>query len=1006
MNKKIIVSLLSLGLILGVNNPTYIEKSYATEETNLEIKEKVDVIKSYIEDYKEVIGSIPYKLASEKAQNAYKEAIDGAKSYLGSKNITAKVLKAHEKNLFESLNKLSDDAENNLKKLKSSIILSERLVDNNKDTNIEDPSIFVEFRDDLAKAMEILKEENLEKTSGQDLIKLNDKLEANFKVVKEKLGDDKDYQAPTEDDLAALDIRINPDGYRDSFYTAVIDFDDVLEDMKKLLSTDDDFKAQDAYKKANDDQKEAYDKAFKALSAIDKEKDKLENSNESYNKVLEANKALAKARLEIDGKSLNLKTVKYQDSKESDLTDLDKALAKLKEYVDAKPSIDSLLEKDIFKEETKLKEKYGQDIEKAKALLAKKEKKEEVSFDEAKKLAEDLKNSTDKIIQKSPKPEDSRTTALENSIKEAEKFKESLTFKQTTDEEAKKTLDKALENAKDLLEKEKKDKTSVTDQEIKKAYDDILAAKEAIDKKDSNFTSIDQALAELKKLVDGKEDLRASQKFVNAEKESQEAYNEALRDAEYLLDRKAAGEEKTLDEITKAYNKLKDAIKKLDYTSIDRLKELVADDDNFRAQKAYKDIEADSSKAEIIENYKKLISQAKEELGKDKPSKAELARISKSLEDSRKEIEGKISTLERKLNSELYIAEVFVETNYYLDAKKADADPNKKAAAEEYDKLIARAKALKMGAKFDSAEAAEILDSIVNARDFLSGKISLERYQINKYYKLLSMIKENKDYKDINQATKQRLEEALKLAKDSIDHPDDKDKQAKALASLKEVMNDPAIVNFLNKMAEDKNPLEERDKILAELNQLIEGDKKLKEGSFKYQKARKIHRDAYDKALEAAKKLIKDTNPNTEDLKKTRDDLKKAIENLDGDKFEDSIKALAQEFKDKQLKIASDKRQAIADKINGLNQPGKTMDDYDLVKKELEDLINAKVAVTTTTVRQNPDTNTLTRQVSTVTSPGHIVKTGITGMAKVAGVLVVAGGIYIGLKKSGEKNKK
>ncbi|WP_297689990.1 hypothetical protein [uncultured Anaerococcus sp.] len=1005
MNKKIIVSLLSLGLIIGVNNPTYIEKSYATEETNLEIKEKVDVIKSYIEDYEQVIGSIPYKLASEKAQNAYKEAIDGAKSYLDSKNITAKVLKVHEKNLFESLNKLSDDAENNLKNLKSSIIISERLVENNKDTNIEDPSIFVEFRDDLAKAMEILKEENLEKATGQDLIKLNDKLEANFKAVKEKLGDDKEYPMPTEDDLAALDIRINPEGYRDSFYTAVIDFKDVLDDMKELLSTDEDFKAQEAYKKAKDDLKEAYDKAFKALAAIDKEKDKLENSNEDYNKVLEATKALAKVRLDIDGKSLNLKTVKYQDSKESDLTDLDKALAKLKEYVDAKPSIDSLLEKDVFKEESKLKEKYGQEIEKAKDLLAKKEKKE-VTFDEAKTLAEDLNKTTDEILQKSPKPEDSRTTALENSIKEAEKFKESLTYKQTSDEESKKAFDKALESAKDLLEKEKKDKASVTDQEIKKAYDDILAAKEAIDKKDSNFTSIDQALAELKKLVDGKEDLRASQKFVNAEKQSQEAYNEALRDAEYLLDRKAAGEEKTLDEITKAYNKLKDAIKKLDYTSIDRLKELVADDDNFRAQKAYKDIEADSSKAEIIENYKKLISQAKDELGKDKPSKAELARISKSLEDSRKEIEGKISTLERKLNNELYIAEVFVETNYYLDAKKADADSNKKAAAEEYDKLIARAKALKMGAKFDSAEAAEILDSIVNTRDFLSGKISLERYQINKFYKLLSMIKENKDYKDINQATKQRLEEALKLAKDSIDHPDDKDKQAKALASLKEVMNDPAIANFINKMAEDKNPLEERDKILAELNQLIEADKKLKEGSFKYQKARKIHRDAYDKALEAAKKLIKDTNPNTEDLKKTRDDLKKAIENLDGDKFEDSIKALAQEFKDKQMKIAADKRQAIADKINSLNQPGKTMDDYDLVKKELEDLINAKVVVSTTTVRQNPDANTVTRQVSTVTSPGHAVKTGIRGMAKVAGVLVVAGGIYIGLKKSGEKNKK
>lgn len=224
--------------------------------------------------------------------------------------------------------------------------------------------------------------------------------------------------------------------------------------------------------------------------------------------------------------------------------------------------------------------------------------------------------------------------------------------------------------------------------------------------------------------------------------------------------------------------------------------------------------------------------------------------------------------------------------------------------------------------------------------------------------------------------------------------------------TLGEVMNDEAVKKFSTKIQIENNPNYTRDKLLTDLNELINADKELKEGGFKHQKAQKALRDAYDLALQEAKDFIANNDKPTEaEVRAVYNKLLDAKNKLDGDKFEKLTFDLAARFKKEQLKIANAAdRKAIADKINSLSDPSATMDDALRVEKELNDLINPKV-ITTTTLAPKGGVPTTTRPVPTVTNPGSIVKTGIKGIVKVAAVLAVACGILLFTKKKGDKNE-
>ncbi|WP_311532078.1 hypothetical protein [uncultured Anaerococcus sp.] len=895
MKKQLLTSILALGLVLSTPISTINNPSYASEPSNQETDTKINDLKAYVNDYNNKVASNSYRLASDESKKAYDQAYSQANEYLKSEDKKADQLDDFSMSLKTSIEDLEKSAKENQKSLKVAIIKAGKLLDKNKEKVDDKDQAYIDINKDVDKAKEILKNENLEKAAGKELIDLKEAINKNFLDLKEKYEDKEEYEV-SEEEIKALDKELNPEE------TKVNGFQDVIDDRDKLLNSHEDFINSNPYKEAKADQKAAYNRAYNTLKdmAIDKD----DKSNTAYNKILEAVKNAYQARYIIEGKDLNLKTVKTDTSEKEKL---DKAKKDLDSYIRDRENIEKTLKEDEFKDDNILKDSYKTNIEKAIKLKENKD----ATLEDYNKLNDELKKIIDEIKLKS----------------------------QTT-----------------------------------------------------GFKTVEDARAHLKILVDNKDNIKKSTAYTNAEKEAKDTYDKAIKDGEYILNKLANGEKLSLKEVKKAHDKILEAILNLEYKSSDKLQKLVNEDEEFRKTENFKKFEENSSKKETIDHYNNLIKLAKEELAKTSPDRANINLLLKAIKDSKDEIDGKLSTPARKLNYEIYISDVFKETDAYKNPKDKDA-------VKEYDGFLELAKYLKDSGKADSKLAGHILEILTNARKYLGGEISKERYTINKNYILLKMVKADEDYKNVNQVSRERLEKALELAEDSMKNPDDKDKQAKALQSLGEVLEDPSIKAIIKKIF-DSNPLKERKDLLNELNELVSNDKKLKEGSFKYQKAKKVNRDAYDQALASAKEVIAKDNPSLDEINRALTNLKKAIENLDGDKFEESIKALAKEFKEKQKLIPQDKRQTMADRINSLNEPGKTMDDYEAVKKEFYDLINdKKVSVTTTTVAPT------TSPVQTVTKAGSPVKTGINGIAKVAIILVVAAIIYVILKKKGENNE-
>ena len=587
--------------------------------------------------------------------------------------------------------------------------------------------------------------------------------------------------------------------------------------------------------------------------------------------------------------------------------------------------------------------------------------------------------------------EKSKLDILKADLEKALKFKTSSDYIDAEMEKQAK-LNKAIENAREVL---KKEEDKITDEEASLASKAINEALSAFEK----FSDKDKARKAIKDLLVKSAGIKIDQIYTDNQKDARNEYKKTRDNATKLLDNKEA----SLDDLDKAYKEFKNSFDKLAVFLTSRLQKLVDDDQNFRSSEKYKEVDKesqnDSKKEKAIINYMGLVNQAKEELKKPAPDANLLNDLYRKLENARAEINGKISSEARELSDAIIDGRAYMDTQKY---KNQAVSTNKtiKDAALNYKLLIETAEAYKKVGNFDSEETKDLLDAIKAARNLLDGKISEKAYLNNKYYHILKTLTKHKDYKTINQASRERLEKALKLYRESTD-------EDAVYKALDEVMNDPSIKEFIKKVEDEKNPNLTRDKLLEDLTTLINQDKKLKEGGFKYQKAQKVLRDAYDLALKEAKDLIANKEkPTEEEVRAAYKKLLNAKNNLDGDKFSDFIQNLAKRFKQDQLKIANpEDRKAIAAKINALSQDEMTMDDALRVEKELNDLINKKVVTTTTTTTLAPQGNTTTRPISTITNPGSSVRTGVTGIAKVGVVLLAALGIYKITSKKGDKNE-
>ncbi|WP_276887233.1 hypothetical protein [Anaerococcus lactolyticus] len=976
MNKKLIASLLTLGLILSpvsgaLGSRSMVSEARADESDYSKVISPADSIKAYIADYENYKNTNLFRLANKEYKEKINEVVGVANKSIGKNSLSDEDLKKTYTSLSNVSRNLIKSSQSNLYNFKAQILNALKVLRENEDKKTTDE--FKNISEKIEASVAMLKKDELSKLDGE-------KLQEFTKEIQGLLADAKSYQHfkyenyyPFEEEVERLDAEINNEGEEISEEKLT----NLADDIKKLVESNGDFQNSPSYELAKDEEKTAYTTAF------DKIKDLPKPNKDNYYEVVELVKTVARARKVIKKNDLNLSVTKTN-------RDVDDIIAKFKAHL---ANSEKLLEKlkddklsSDYKEKLALADIYLQNY---KYNLKRSSKDYQDLEAELDRLAKEIKNSKG---EGEVRPEDKKKEKIEKIDKLLDRVK---AFMRTDSYKEGKELDKkALEDAIDKAEKLKKEykisESLVSDDELSEAINKLEKAYAKFEKSD------DKAL--IKKLIEdllkSTEGIRIDQIYGKDEKDAKNAYTKAREAAA-----KAAKDKNiSLSDLTKAYENFKDARDKLAEFLTSRLKKLVDDDSNFVDTEKYKEADRslDAKDVDAILNYRSLIRDSKEELDKTSPDANKLDLLYKKLDAARREIEGKLSSQARKLTDAILDSDDFM-ASLAFKAAATGSDKYLKYAAEKYKADLERAKKLSEAGKLDSKEAEAILESLSKSRDFIEDKISQKAYLIFEYTRTLEEIKNHKDYKSLNQALRKRLEAALDLAHKGGDEDE-------IFRALDEVMNDDSIKAFIKKIELEKNPNKVRDKLLIELTNLINEDKKLKEGSFKYTKAQKALRDAYDLALKEAKDLIADNkNPKEAEVKAVYQKLLKAKNALDGDKFDKLINDLAARFKKNQLKIASvEARKAIAAKINALSDPKATMDDALRVEKELDDLINPKFAATTTLTPTN-QVQTSTRPVSTARNAGSIVKTGINGIAKVAAVLVVAAIILKLTSKKGDK---
>ena len=904
MDKKIIASLLSLGLILSPISGSGVTLSHATEQAsqdnNIEYKNEKNRLEGYLYYYEQTKKSDEYHLASSDSRKKLDNAMNNAREYISEDDLKKEDLEEHILKIEEANKDLVNSKEENLKNLKTTIIKAKKLLDNNeskKDSN--------QYKE-LSKQIEASKEDLKNKVDGDTLIGNTVKLAELFDEAKDSFEDENVYDEISKEDLE--NFKVEENGKETS--KAGEDskkIENLKNDIKILVDSHTDFMGSEKFKTAEEDSKKRYNDAIEEFEDLGN----IEISESNYDKILQPLTKIAETRLAIEGEKLDLKTVKYKDEElSSDKKDpssySDKIIKTLK-------NIGSLIENlnRTKISDNRLNKKYNNLQGRALAL------------------------QTD------------HANGLVRNLEEYKKVETEL-------KALKKEIDKSKETGDDT-------------------FKDTKAAKDAINEKLDDTSAIN-----IKNI------------YGDDKKDARKAYEEARAKASDLVKK----EDASLEDLSEAYDVLNKSIEDLAGFLQDRLKQVIGEDEDFRKSEDFKE-----AKEEARENYDMLLEKAKEENKKSEAYANELDILYKKLLNAKDEIKGNLSSDKRKLADIIDEAKYFINTDTYQKSV-VSSDKWHKDAAENYKKLLTLAENLKNQEEPNSKLVEEVLDAITHAKGFMEASIGETKYKNNYYYYLLKAIEAHEDYKDVGQTSKQRVTDALKM------YTDGEEDEEKILAAFEEALNDSAIKKIKDKIEKNANPNEIRDKLLEDLTELINQDKNLRESGFKYQKAQKSLRDAYDLAFKEAKELLENTKSSEEEVRAAYKKLLNAKNSLDGDKFSELRDELAARFKKDQNKIGKvEDSKAIAEKINALQNPEATMDDALKVEKELDDLINKPKTATSTAITPQGGAATRTRPVSTITNPGSSVKTGINGIAKVAAVLAVAAIILIFMRKKGEENE-
>ena len=852
-----------------------------------------DDLQSEVDKENSVKDSDTYKNGTEESKKKYDDALQKAKDVLADSNASQAEVNKAKKDLEDAKNAL-DGQPTDKDALKAEIAKDPTVKANDKYKNATD-----EKKEAYDKALEEAKKIDEKEGASQAEV---DKAKEDLANAAAAL----DGQ-PTDKDALKVEIAKDPTTKADDKYKNATDekkqaYDDALAEAKRIdaktdatqaevnkakqdlanaaaaldgqptdkdalkaeIAKDPTVKADDKYKNATDEKKEAYDKALEEAKKVD------EKEGASQAEVDKAKKDLEDAKNALDGQPTNKDDLQSEVNKENDVKGDDK-------YKNA--TEDS-------------KKAYDDALQKAKDVLADSNA-SQADVDKAKKDLEDAAGALD------GQPTDK--DALKAEIAKDPTVKDDDKYKNATDEK-KEAYDKALEEAKKVDEKE-----GSTQAEVNKAKEDLANAAAALD---GQPTDKDALKAEIAKETDVKSD----DKYKNATDEKKEAYDKALEEAKKVDEKEGA----TQAEVDKAKKDLEDAKNALDGqpTNKDALKAEIAKDPTTKADDKYKNATDEKKEA-----YDKALEEAKKVDEKEGASQAEVDKAKKDLEDAKNALDG------QPTNKDALKSEADKEN----DVKDSDGYKNgTEEAKKKYDDALQKAKDVLADPDASQAEVDKAKKDLEDAKDALDGK-ETDKNDLQAEVNKENNVKDSDSYKNATDESKKKYDDALQKAKDVLADSNasqaDVDKAKKDLEDAK---------NALDGQPTDKDALK------AE----IAKDPTTKADD-KYKNATDEKKEAYDKALEEAKKVDEKEGASQAEVDKAKKDLEDAKNALDGQPTnKDALQAEADKENDvkgsDEYKNASeDAKKKYDDALDKakevLNDPDATQAEVDKAKKDLED---------------------------------------------------------------------
>lgn len=786
MNKKLVASLLSLGLIFspitGAITETYATEA-STDETDQnklnEALDKISLIKAYVGNFAEIKKNDSYRLADTNSRAAIDRAMGDGAEYAEKTEVTIFELDNHISAIEEATKKLFENAETNIKKLKASVIKADKVITNNSESSEKE-----EYKSLSAKVNEgknILKTLKESDIDGDRLIKLSEEISELSNKAIEAFADTNEYKDASEEDFNNLNNQLSPDESSPEDK----DLEELKAYIKTIIDSNEDFLKSDKYLIATEEEKNAYTKAIEEYNAL--AKDGL--SKDNYKPIKASVIKIAQAKNAIDGKT-DILIDKNLDEEKKIIDELNK----LRNYVNTKNDvIKDLTDQDLLR-------KYVEAVAQANAYARNYmngDKKSLKDYQELESYLSKLKDEINKKKSQNPgpitpvEPTEEQFKTYEDAI---EAIKRLITntegividdFYSADQKDAKEAYTKARANAVELA---KKQDASLED--LNKAYN-------AFNKSIAGLN--DFLRKRLEKLVDEAKTYVESENFKKASEDKQKTYKELVAKAKEEL-KKDVADANVLNRLYKDINASKEAIDGKMSDKAKKLKAAIEESKAFMESDHYKRFGSGLTGApqKAKKNYEELIKKAKELDKAGKLDSEEAKETLELIENAKAFIEGKIS--EKK-----YLSNEYYHILMELKKQKGYAEKINQAARKRLEDALD----LYNDKTANEDDIFSALDAAINessVQEFIRELNNPNKNRDELLIKLRALAENEKDFKEGEKYKKapkelkadydKALEEAQKII--GMENPTEAEVQ-KAYDKLKEAVNKLEIRSLIDR---------------------------------------------------------------------------------------------------------------------------------------------------------------------------------------------------------------